>query len=41
MPTFNILLKLVQSFKIIVWKPREELIIQTCYTIQNLNLKIV
>ena len=41
MHIFNMLLIAVQSFKMNVWKPWEELITQTYYLLMKPNLKIV
>ena len=41
MHIFNMLIKSMQSFKLIAFKPWEELITQTCYPSLKANLKIV
>ena len=41
MHIFNMLLTSVLSFKLIAWKPLEELVTQTCYPMLKANLKIV
>ena len=41
MHIFHMLIMSVQSFKLIAWKPRKELITQTCYPMLKANLIIV
>ena len=41
MHIFIMLITSVQSFKLIAWKPWEELITQTCYPTLKATLKIV
>ena len=41
MHIFSMLIASVQSFKLIAWRPWEELITQTCYPILKANLKAI